>query len=145
MVTALKLCEGAAEEIDVKTAEAALEADDFQVILDRMNDMLLEWADSGLTPAFTEVIDGSDTVNIEPNARAAVKYALAIRCAPAFQKPISAGLVENARDSLQRLEASTAYIGPVAYPDTLPLGSGNECGDFFNDDRFFPVNKRENF
>lgn len=145
MVTALKLCEGAAEEIEVKTAEVALEPNDFQVIFDRMNDMLLEWADIGLTPAFQEVFDGSDTVNIDANARAAVKYALAIRCAPTFQKQITAGLVQNASDSMQRLEASTAYIGPVAYPDTLPLGSGNECGDFFNDDRFFPVNKRGNF
>ena len=145
MVTALKLCEGAAEELYVKTAETPLEASDFQVIFDRMNDMLLEWADSGLTPAFKEVYNGSDTVQIDDNARAAVKYALAIRCAPTFKRQITAGLVENATNSLQRLEASSSFIGPVAYPDTLPLGSGNDCASSYDRSRFFEQNKKGNF
>lgn len=145
MTTARELCEGAAEEIDVKTAEVALEADDFNIFFVRLNDMLLEWKDSGLTPAFNEVFDGDDTVEIDSNSRAAIKYNLAMRCSSAFQKPITAALAQMASDTLQRLETSTAYIGPVAYPDSLPLGSGNQCGDFFYDDRFFPTNKKGNF
>ena len=41
MTTALQICESAAEEIGVKTAEIALEDADFQVLFSRMNDMLL--------------------------------------------------------------------------------------------------------
>lgn len=147
MTTARQIVNGAAEELGVKTAEITLEPADFQAIFDRMNDMLLEWADIGLTPAFKEVFNGDDTIQIESNARAAIKFALAIRCAPSFKKPITAGLAANARDSLTRLEASTAFIGDVQFPDTLPIGSGNECPDFgfAQDDRFFLGNQKENF
>jgi hypothetical protein len=145
MTTARQICEGAAEEIYVKNAEVALEAGDFQIFFVRMNDMLLEWADSGLTPAFVEVFNGDDTVLIDSNARAAVKYSLAVRCAPAFQKPLTQGLVLLRDESVQKLEASTDFIGEVAYPDTLPLGSGNRCPDDSIDQRFFPAGKKENF
>jgi hypothetical protein len=147
MTTARQIVNGAAEELGVKTAEITLEPDDFQAILERMNDMLLEWADIGLTPAFKEVFNGDDTIEIDSNARGAIKFSLAIRCAPSFKKPITAGLDKNARDSLSRLEASTAFIGDVQFPDTLPIGSGNECPDsgFAQNDRFFPSNSKENF
>jgi len=145
MTTARQIVNGAAEEIGVKTAEIALEPADFQAIFDRMNDMLLEWADIGLTPAFNEVFNGDDTIEVDANARGAIKYALAIRSAPSFQKPITAGLAENAADSLARLEASTDFIGEVALPDTLPIGSGNQCPDNNIDQRFFPSGQKENF
>ena len=145
MTTARQIVNGAAEELGVKTAEITLEPDDFQTILDRMNDMLLEWADAGLTPAFIEVFNGSDTVLIDNNARAATKYSLAARCAPSFQKPLTQALLLLRDESVQKLEASTDFIGEVAYPDTLPLGSGNRCPDDDIDQRFFPAGKKENF
>jgi len=144
MTTAAQIVNAAAEDLEVKTAEMPLEAADFQVFFDRMNDMLLEWADIGLTPAFTEVFNGSDTVSIEPNARAAVKSNLAIRCASAFQKQVTMALAETASSSLSRLEASTAFID-VQFPGTLPLGSGNDCPSSYLDDRFFQTQNKENF
>ena len=145
MITARQICEGAAEEIEVKTAEITLEAEDFKVIFSRMNDMLLEWADSGLTPAFVEVFNGDDVVLIDDNARSAVKTNLAIRCAPTFKKPLSQNLLLIAGSALERLEASTDFIGEIAYPDTLPLGSGNQCPDNVFDQRFFPAGQKDNF
>lgn len=144
MTTALQIINGATEEIGVKTAESALEPGDFQFTLDRMNDMLTEWADTGLTPAFVEVSNSTDTVAIERNAVGAVKYALAMRIAPAFQKPITQALVLLAGTTMAALETSAVYIGEVAYPDTLPTGSGNDCGGTFRD-RFFDQNKKVNF
>lgn len=145
MATALEICSSAAEEIGVKTAEIALENADFQTFFSRMNDMLLEWADNGLTPEFQEVFNGADEVNIQPNARAAVKLNLALRSAPAFQKPITADLAALAGSALDRLYVSTDFIGEVAYPDTLPLGSGNQCAGDGVDQRFFTTGKTENF
>ena len=145
MTTVLQIVNGATEKLGVKTAESALEAGDFQVVLDEMNDLLTEWADIGLTPAFVEVGNSTDLVNIDRNAVSAVKNALAIRIAPSFQRIVTSALAEIARDSLSRLEASQVFIGEVAYPDTLPTGSGNTCGDTFNDQRFFPQNQKENF
>lgn len=145
MTTAAQIVDGAAEEIGIKTAEIALEAADAQSIFNRMNDMLSEWADLGLTPGFNEVSNLTDTVEIDRNAVSAAKYNLGIRCAPSFQAIVTPALAELARATKEALETSTAYIGEVAYPDTLPLGSGNECNGYDLDNRFFPANKTENF
>ena len=143
MTTALQIVNAAAEKIGVKTAEIALEASDYQVIVDEMNDMLSEWADSNITPAFTDVSLSTDTVNIERDAVGAVKNNLAVRIAPIFGRQITPSLAAIALQTYNRLLASTVYIGDVAYPDTLPTGSGNECWEY--DRRFFDENKKENF
>ena len=145
MTTATQIINGAAEEIGVKTAEIALQPGDFQVILDRMNDMLSEWADLGRTPSFVDVSDGADTVSIDRNAVAAAKYNLAVRIAPSFGRIVTPALMALAGGTLNNLRTSVVHIGKVAYPDTLPLGSGNECPDSFNNDGFFPNNEKENF
>ena len=75
---------------------------------------------------------------------AAIKYNLALRIAPTFQRPTGQDLFNLARDTKQRLEASTNYLGEVALPDTLPTGSGNDCG-YYYEDRFFDQNSKENF
>lgn len=145
MTTVLQMINGATEKLGVKTAESELEEGDFQVVLDELNDLLTEWADSGLTPSFSEVSESTDIVNIDRNAVSAAKNNLAIRIAPSFQRVITSSLAQIANDSLRRLEASQIFIGRVALPDTLPTGSGNSCSGIFENDRFFPPNKTENF
>ena len=145
MATLREVVSDAMEEIGAKTAEISLTSDELQAGIRRCNDMLLEWADLGITPGYIEVLNGDDVLNIDRNAVGAVKYNLAIRCAPSFQKIVTQALVLNARETKAMLETSAIHIGPVAFPDTLPLGSGNECGDFYDDTRFFPQNKTENF
>ena len=145
MTTVLQIVNGAAEKLGIKTAEIALEAGDFQVILNEMNDLLTEWSDLGLTPAFKEVSETTDTVDVDRNAVSAIKNNLAIRIAPTFQKVVQQSLALIASDSLRALETSTVFIGQVAYPDTLPTGSGNECSNDAIDRRFFTQNTTENF
>jgi hypothetical protein len=43
------------------------------------------------------------------------------------------------------LLASNSDLGEIAYPDSLPLGSGNQCAGNYTDNRFFPNNKTDNF
>ncbi|MBL4869827.1 MAG: hypothetical protein JKX72_02610 [Robiginitomaculum sp.] len=145
MTIVLQIVNGAAEKLGVKSAESALEPGDFQVIVDEMNDMLTEWADIGLTPAFVEVLNSTDTVNVDRNAVSAIKSNLAIRIAPSFQRGVQRELAVAAAATLQALEASEIFIGEVALPDTLPSGSGNDCSNVFSNDRFFPQNKKVNF
>lgn len=145
MTTVLQIVNGSAEKLGVKSAESALEAGDFQVIVDEMNDMLTEWADNGLTPAFKEVTESDDIVDVDRNAVSAIKNNLAIRIAPSFQRVVQPSLALIASTSLQTLEASVIFIGQVALPDTLPSGSGNDCSNIFSNDRFFPQNKKVNF
>ena len=139
------MAEGAAAKIGVKTAETELEAEDYQEILDEMNDLGTEWADIGLTPAYIEVSNTTDILGLDRNAEGAFKNALAIRIAPTFERIVTPALAANAESTLNRLRASELFIGEVAYPDTLPTGSGNDCADSFLDDRFFDQNQTENF
>lgn len=145
MTTVAQIADGVAEELGVKTAEIALQPGDFQVILDRLNDLGTEWSDIGLTPAFQEVANDTDPVAIDRNAVSAFKFTLAIRCAPAFQRAVTPALAENAKTTLATLRASVNHIGPVDFPDTLPTGSGNDCPDSFNTERFFEESQTENF
>ena len=145
MTTAQQIIDGAAVKATIKTAELDLEAFEAQQILDDLNDMLVEWADIGLTPTFSEVTNLTDTIDIDRNAVGAVKDALSIRIAPSFSKPITQGMVLNANASRSRLEASQIFIGEVAYPDTLPTGSGNDCSETSIDRRFFTQNTKDNF
>ena len=145
MATMRQVVSDAFEEIGVKTAEIALTSDELQSGIRRCNDMLTEWADTGITPGYIEVLNGDDTLNVDRNAIGAIKYNLAIRCAPSYQKQITQSLAMMASSTLQALETSAVHIGDVAFPDTLPIGSGNDCGDYYDDYRFFPQNKTENF
>jgi hypothetical protein len=107
--------------------------------------MLTEWDDLGIITGYNPVLNGADTLEVDRSAVGAIKFKLAIRLAPSFQKAVTPALMVNADDSFARLEASSAYIGEVAYPDTLPIGSGNQCPNINTDRRFFSNNKTENF
>ena len=140
-----EVVEDAAEEIGAKTAEIPLESDELQSGIRRCNDMLTEWDDIGIISGYNPVTNGDDVLEVDRNSIAAIKYNLAIRLAPSFRKVVSAALGQIASSTLSRLEASSAFIGEVAYTDTLPLGSGNQCADSDTDRRFFNSNKKENF
>jgi len=145
MVTMLEIVNDALEELGVKTAELPITNDEFQSGLRRCNDMLAEWDEAGIIVGYEEVTNNEDTLNLDRNAIAAVKYNLAIRLAPSFSKLATQTLFNVASSSLERLEASSAYIGEVAYPDTLPMGSGNRHANVDTDRRFFPNNQDDNF
>ena len=145
MTTIREVVQDAFEEIGVKTAEVSLTGDELQSGIRRCNDMLLEWDDIGIIVGYSEVLNCDDVINVERNAIGAIKYNLAIRLAPSFQKPIGAALVTIAGGTMDVLMASSTDISNIAYPDTLPLGSGNQCASNDTDRRFFPNNKPDNF
>ena len=145
MTTMRLIVQDAFEEIGVKTAEIPLTNDELQSGIRRCNDMLTEWDNIGIVTGYIEVINGDDTVNLPRYSMSAIKYNLAVRLSPSYQKVVSPALAAAASSSIDVLMASSTDLSNVAYPDTLPLGSGNDCGDFYNDSRFFPQNKTSNF
>ena len=145
MTTMREIVQDAFEEIGAKTAEVALTSDELQSGIRRCNDMLLEWSDIGIIVGYNEVLNGDDDINVERNAVAAVKYNLAIRLAPSYQKIVGSALAAIASGTMDVLLATNSDLSNIAYPDTLPLGSGNSCSDYDTDQRFFPSNERKNF
>jgi hypothetical protein len=145
MTTMRVVVQDAFEEIGAKTAEVALTNDELQSGIRRCNDMLLEWDDIGTITGYNEVLNADDVIEVDRNAVGAIKYNLAIRLAPSFQKLITPALASLATTTLDTLMASNTNIGEIAYPDTIPMGSGNECHDYDTDRRFFPNNQPDNF
>lgn len=145
MITMSEVVQDAFEEIGVKTAEVPLTDDEMQSGIRRCNDMLTEWDDTGTISGYTPVIYASDEISVDRNAVGAIKLNLAIRLSSSFQAVVTPALAANADSSLSALRASNAFIGRVAFPDTLPMGSGNQCGDDYHNDTFFPGGKKGNF
>ncbi len=145
MVTMREVVQDAFEEIGVKTAEVPLTSDELQSGIRRCNDMLTEWGDIGIIFGYIPVLNGDDTINVDRSAVGAIKYNLAIRLAPSFQKVVGNALVAIASGSMEVLMASSSNIGTISYPDSLPLGSGNQCASNDTDRRFFPNNNTDNF
>lgn len=140
-----EVVEDALEDITVKKAEVSLTDDELQSGIRRVNDMLAQWDDLGIIAGYNPVTNGDDVLELDASAVAAVKAKLAIKLAPSYSKPITAALMQNATEAMDMLEAASAHIGEVAYPDSLPLGSGNQCPNTNTDRRFFNSNQKENF
>lgn len=145
MTTMREVVEDAMEDITVKKAEISLTDDELQSGIRRCNDMLAQWDELGIIVGYNPVTNGDDVLELGPAAIAAVKTKLAIKLAPSYSKVVTPALVENAREAMEMLEAANSHIGEIAYPDTLPLGSGNQCPSTNTDQRFFNQNKTDNF
>ena len=145
MTTIREVVEDAFEEIGVKKAEVSLTDDELQSGIRRCNDLLVSWDSIGYIIGYRPVFNATDQLFVEPSVIRAIKSNLAIELAPSYQKTLTTALVGKASDSLNLLLNNNIYIGQVAYPDSLPMGSGNNMEDDYLDDRFFPLNQRENF
>jgi hypothetical protein len=144
MVTATQIINGAYAELGIIASETAIEASELQFGLEVLNDMLAEWEAGSLQLGFAVVENATDEIRIPRKAHRAVKLNLAIALAPSFSRPVTLDLRESARASKSTLLSSTINLN-VQYPDGLPLGSGNECEQFTEDQKFFPTNSERNF
>ena len=145
MITMRELVQDSFEEIGVKKAEVDLTDDELQSGIRRANDLLVSWDAIGYIVGYNPVFNGDYTLELEPAAISAVKYNLATRLAPSYHKQVTIELATIASDSFNILINQNIFIGEVAYPDTLPLGSGNRGCNSDTDARFFNGNDKENF
>lgn len=136
MAKAEEFIRDAYEETVSVGADAPLTSVDAQKGLRYLNDLLFEWEAMGISLGFTEVDNLADDVTIPRSSFRAVKLNLAMQLAPAFDRVLNPATVVNARDAKQNLLAQTISIVSAGYPDTLPVGSGNTCGDVY-DRRFY--------
>ena len=145
MATASSFITRALQKLGVRTSESPIEANEIQDGLEQLNDMLISWEMSGIELGFSPVADSEDEVRVPRFAHAAIKSNLAVILGPEYSKNLKPVLIAEAEITKKELLNAIIVIGPVAYPSTLPLGSGNQCDDFISDRKFFPENEREHF
>lgn len=116
-------------EITLLGAEAPVEAVDAQGAIRYLNRMMTALNARGVDLGYTEVTNLGDDITIPAGANEGVLFLLARTLWNQYSEdgtPVPALLVANADAGLDTLLHIAVNVGPTEYPDTLPVGSGNE-------------------
>ena len=145
MTTAADIIEGALRRLQVIEDETPIEPSEIQDGLEDLNDWGSSHEVGFLALGFIPVESPANTVNIPRGAVGYFKDHLALYIAGQYGTPIPQTLVDSADKTMTR--ALNAFQQPidVEYPDSLPIGSANECDSIIDPEHFFPSNSKENF
>ena len=135
--TAGTIIKSALQEILAQASEAPLEPDETQDAIRYMNRWMAEQAANGIALGYTNVDDTSDEITIPDGAMNGLVYNLALHMATQFGKQVPIELASKARSSLNTMRNLAVTIGRSDFPNTLPVGSGNEDSGY-NQNHFYP-------
>jgi len=146
MATGADMVNGALRKLGINPSDSAIEGQEMLDGIESLNDMLIEWENSGIVLGFAPIADSADTVRVPRGTENAIKANLAGRMASDYSKQLSPALVAEIGASTDNMLRIISKPLDVEFPDTLPLGSGNQCSDdTYWDQRFFNTNNKENF
>ena len=135
METAESVINDALQEILVQASEQSLQPVDFQTGRRYLNRMLAGVPFSGM--GYTVVTKPSDPITIPDGAIEGVIFNLAERLLTTYDMPLTAELSKSAKNGLKEIRRITVTVMPTQMPCTLPIGSGNEGDDTFNNTHFY--------
>lgn len=135
METAASIISDALQEILVQASEQSLEAVDFQTARRYLNRMMATTPFNLL--GFTEVTNPSDSITIPDGAIEGVVFNLAKRLLTTYDVALTTELLQSARDGLAEIRKIAIVVKPTSFPCTLPIGSGNEQENTFNNQHFY--------
>ena len=153
MATVRDVVSGALKLLAVRAAESPISAAEVEDGRVSLNDMMSEWEERNIHTGFVPLGDAEDELSVPDFAVGAIKAKLALYIAPEYDKRPSADLIERSRSSFTALRSALVRIRKSPFPDTLPVGSGNQLGYQDNNgdlpgidsDDFYPENERRNF
>lgn len=130
MATVAQVATASLKRILVQAADAPLEADEYQDFIFALNNFMLALDAEGITLGYTEVSDLGDEVTVPAGALRGIIANMAIEVAPDYNGTVSPALVNAAAEGMQVMRIIGQTISAASYPSTLPIGSGNEGGQF---------------
>ena len=145
MATAADIIKGALRRLQVIGSETPIEPDEIQDGLEDLNDFGAELEVGTIALGFTQMANSADVINIPLEAVGMYKDHLALYIAGQYGAPIPQRLILSSEKSMSRVLNAFQPVIDVIYPDTLPIGSGNECNTIINPEHFFPSNPDKNF
>ena len=141
METAQQVINDALQEILVQASEQPIQTVDFQTARRYLNRMMATVPFAGL--GFTTITEPLELVTIPDAALNGVIFNLATRLLSSYDMPLTSELAMSARDGLKEIRRLTVVILPSSLPCTLPIGSGNEEENTFNNQHFYPCTDEE--
>lgn len=148
MATVTEIVSGALQLLEVRTAESAITSAEAEDGLVSLNDMMNEWNVDGINVGYETLDDIDDDLHVKLGSIGAIKSNLAVYIAPEYGRIVTPHLETRAIRSKRSLRASIPLNGSE-FPDTLPIGSGNEDNNFVADgdqpgnlrtSKFYPAN-----
>ena len=141
METAESVINDALQEILVQASEQALQTVDFQTGRRYLNRMM------NTTPfnllGFTTVTNPSDNITIADGAIEGVVFNLAKKLLTSYDMPLTAELLQSASNGLEEIRRIAVVVKPTSFPCTLPIGSGNEQENTYNNQHFYACPDKE--
>jgi len=137
MIKASQLISQILSEINVREVEAPLEADEVQDTLFNVNAYMSAQSANGIDLGFTILQDLGDNVTVPYGALQGIIANVALNMCPTFGVQPSAALALKAKVGLDAMYKLGMTIAPSAFPDTLPIGSGNYSSRDY-DSPFYP-------
>lgn len=137
--TAGDIIKDALGEITVLGAEAPVEAVDAQAGIRYLNRMMAAFDADGIDLGYTEVNGLADDITVPAGANAGMVSQLAVMLWDQFSngEPVPSTLLARAISGKNTMRNIAVTVGASEYPDTLPIGSGNE-GDYSGYNHFYP-------
>lgn len=124
------------QECLVQSSEQAIQAVDAAFVVRYMNRFMAELDADGVALGWTKITNIADFVTIPDGAINGLITNVALRIVSSYDIQPSQQLLISANESLKVMRKLGQSIEPTAYPDTLPIGSGNEWNTY-RSDRFF--------
>jgi hypothetical protein len=141
METAKSVIDDALQTILVQAAEQPIQAVDFQISKRYLNRMMATTPYNML--GYTVVVNPDDSITIPDGAIEGVIANLAVKLLPTYDMPLTAELNALAKSGLREIRRIAIVVQPSAMPCTLPIGSGNEQSNTYNNQHFYPCHDDE--
>ncbi|MBL4622910.1 MAG: hypothetical protein JKY89_10970 [Immundisolibacteraceae bacterium] len=137
METAETVIKDVLQEILVQASEQDIQSVDFQTAKRYMNRMMASFAASGISLGYTKVINPTDPITIPDGAIEGLIFNLAMRLVTSYDIPVAGTLAVSAREGKNAMRKLSITVRPTSMPCTLPIGSGNEGENTFNNNHFY--------
>lgn len=150
MATVTEVVTNALQLLEVIPAETAITPAEAEDGLVSLNDLMNEWNDNGINIGYETLEAIDDILHVNAGTLGAIKSNLAVYIAPEYGRAVSVELAARAKAGKKAVRGAI-NLNPSQYPDTLPVGSGNEDNHFtvdgdspgnLRDSRFYPSNVR---
>lgn len=148
MTTAAQAMKAVLQEILVHGAESSLQAVEFQDAAFATNNYMFELAADGVNLGYTAITDLGDPITIPNGAINGMIKNVAQEMINQFGAVASGELARQAARGLKVMTKIAVTIPAQVFPDTLPIGSGNECDTnihFYGDEGDFIATEQGNF
>lgn len=135
METAQSLVKDILQEIFVQADEQSIQSIDFQTALRYLNRYMQQLNADGVSLGWTNLVNPSDVATVPDGAVLGIIYNTALQLAGSYDVEVSGSLVSNAQSSMKTMLSLGVSIGNTEFPNTLPIGSGNEQN--YTNDHFY--------